>query len=264
MRTILTEVGAISAAVHDAGTGCEGDDFAGAAGKIALVDWEDPFVGGQPACGKKRQILNAAKASVAALMINVVSTDRPFVFPVAPERIRTEAKDLVVVEVSSLDPLASAIRQFAGEVTVTLSPNTPSWGTLRIYSEAAATDVDGDGVVEYEQVGEFNDLPHVTGTLEEVKGPGAYTIHNTEVNGNRAYSSWYSNGIAALDLSNPTDPQLVGQWVPPSNNQQARYLGHGPAAVWGVAIDPSTGILYGSDMRTGLWVIQPTGPAVPD
>jgi hypothetical protein len=264
MPTILSEVGAISAEAHDAGDGCEGNDFAGAGGKIALVDWADPVGGGQPACGKKRQILNAAEAGVGALMINVVGEDRPFVFPVARKRIRKDAHDLVVVEVSSLDPLASAIRQSAAPETVTLSPNTPSWGTLRIYSEAEATDADGDGVVEYEQVGEFSDLPHVTGTLDEVAGPGAYTIHNTEVNGNRAYSSWYSNGIAAIDLSDPTDPQLVGRWVPPSGKRGARWFGRGPAAVWGVAIDPSTGIVYGSDMRTGLWMLQPTGPAVPD
>jgi len=31
--------------------------------------------------------------------------------------------------------------------------------------------------------------------------------------------------------------------------------------MWGVAIDPETGIIYGSDMRPGLWSVQPTGPA---
>jgi hypothetical protein len=37
----------------------------------------------------------------------------------------------------------------------------------------------------------------------------------------------------------------------------------GPAEVWGVAIDPETGIVYASDMRTGLWIVEPTGPAAP-
>jgi hypothetical protein len=32
---------------------------------------------------------------------------------------------------------------------------------------------------------------------------------------------------------------------------------------WGLAIDPETGIVYASDMRTGRWIIQPTGPAAP-
>lgn len=262
MRTILTEVGPITGEAHDAGDGCQENDFSGAAGKIALVNWIDPFFGEQPPCGKKRLLLNAAGADVVAVMINVISEERPFIFPLG-RKLRKQTRDLVVVEVSSLDPLASAIREAEGSVTVTLTPNTPSYGTLHIYSEAAASDTDGDGVLEYQQVGEFSDLPHVTGSLDEVIARGDYTVHNTEVNGNRAYSSWYSNGVAAIDLTNPADPQLVGQWVPPSSNQLSRFLGNGPALVWGVAIDPATGIVYASDMRTGLWIIQPTGPAVP-
>lgn len=265
MPTILSEVGQpISAEVHDAGDGCQADDFIGAAGKIALVDWPDPASDEQPPCGKRKQIVNAGRAEAIALMINVVGEERPFTFPIRSKKIRKNARDLVVVDISSLDPLASAIREAAAPVTVTLTPNTPSWGTLRIYSEAAATDADGDGVLEYEQISEFSDLPHVTGTLDEVTGePGVYSIHNTEVNGNRAYSAWYSNGIAAIDLTNPADPLRVGQWVPPGNNEFSEFFGRGPAAVWGLAIDPATGLIYASDMRTGLWIIQPTGPAVP-
>jgi hypothetical protein len=30
-----------------------------------------------------------------------------------------------------------------------------------------------------------------------------------------------------------------------------------------VAIDPETGLVYASDMRTGLWIVQPTGDAAP-
>jgi hypothetical protein len=93
--------------------------------------------------------------------------------------------------------------------------------------------------------------------------PGTWTIHNTEVLQDHAYSSWYSHGIVALDLANPAAPQLVGQFVPPTNDRFAGALGHGPAEVWGVAIDPDTGIVYASDMRTGLWIVEPTGPAAP-
>ena len=32
--------------------------------------------------------------------------------------------------------------------------------------------------------------------------------------GNRAYSAWYSNGIVAVAVSNPTAPTRVGQFVP--------------------------------------------------
>jgi hypothetical protein len=236
MPTILTEAGAISGEAYDAGDGCQANDYSGAAGKVALVDWPDPLFGAQPPCEKMRQILNAAKADALALMINVISEERPFVFPLPSRKIRKQARDLVVVEISSLDSLASAIRTAAGPHTLTLTPNTPSWGTLRIYSEDAASDLDGDGILEYDQVSDFNDLPHVTGSIEDVTARGFWSIHNTEVNGNRAYAAWYSHGIVAIDVSNPTSPVLTGQWVPPSNNERRRFLGKGPAEVWGVAI----------------------------
>ena len=81
--------------------------------------------------------------------------------------------------------------------------------------------------------------------------------------GDRAYSAWYSNGVVAIDVSNPLDPVRVGQFVPDTSNRHANSLGVGPAEVWGVAIDPATGIIYLSDMRTGLWIVRPTGQAAP-
>jgi len=33
--------------------------------------------------------------------------------------------------------------------------------------------------------------------------------------------------------------------------------------VWGVAIDPETGVIYASDMASGLWIVRPTGQARP-
>jgi len=73
----------------------------------------------------------------------------------------------------------------------------------------------------------------------------------------------YSNGIVAIEVSDPTQPQRVGQFVPDTSRRHANSLGVGPAEMWGLAIDPETGIVYASDMRTGLWIIQPTGPAAP-
>ena len=74
-----------------------------------------------------------------------------------------------------------------------------------------------------------------------------WSIHNTEVLGDRAYSSWYSHGIVAIDMSDPTSPKLVGQFAAPH------------AVTWGVAIDPETGLVYASDIAGGLWIVRPTG-----
>jgi hypothetical protein len=260
LRTKLSEEGPVTGEVFDAGDGCDPEDYMGAGDDIVLVD----FVSEQPPCSKVRQMVLAGDAGVQRLVINVIGEDRPFVFPPsgrAIKRVREHAPELVVVEVSSLDDLAEQIRSAAGPVTMTLTPGTPSWGFLRVFSEAAASDDNADGVMEFDQIGKFDALPHVTGELRPPRG--VWTIHNTEVNGARAYSSWYSHGIVALDISNPAAPSLVGQWVPPSNNQRQAFLGAGPASVWGVAVDAATGLIYASDMRTGLWILRPTGPAAP-
>ena len=114
---------------------------------------------------------------------------------------------------------------------------------------------------EYRQVGRFADLPHVRG--ERRTPPGAWSIHNTEVNGDRAYSSWYSHGVVALDVSDPEQPSLAGQFVPAPSRRFRDVFGPPGASVWGVAIDPDTGIIYASDERSGLWIARPVGPAAP-
>ncbi|HEX6332389.1 MAG TPA: hypothetical protein VF129_14045 [Actinomycetota bacterium] len=263
--TLLSELGTVSGTVHDANDGCEDADFEGAANTVALVDTVDPFyVGILPGwsvpCSIGSQVLRAAAAGADAVLFNLISPDDAWTFFQGDLRaVQRAAGGMAIAQISDIDGLADAIRADAGPVNVTLDPQEPGWGYLRVFAESSASDVNADGTLEFEQVGEFNDLPNVTGEL--FTPPGTWTIHNTEVNGARAYSAWYSHGIVALDLTDPTSPELVGQFVPPTNRRHSGSLGVGPAEVWGVAIDPETGIVYASDMRTGLWIVEPTGPA---
>jgi len=250
-----------SGEVFDAGDGCQASDYAGAAGKIALVDTVDPFyVGIVPGwtipCRIGDQILFAAQAGADSLLSNLVSPDNAYLFGAGSVNFRVLAATgtaLEIFQISDIDEMADGIRAglAGGAVTVTLIAEVPSWGYLRVFAETAAD--------EWTQVGSFTGAPHAYG--EHPTPPGSWSIHNTEVNGNRAYSAWYSNGIVALNLDNPVAPVMVGQFVPDTSKRHANSLGTGPAEVWGVAIDPATGIVYASDMRTGLWIVQPTGPA---
>jgi hypothetical protein len=156
-----------------------------------------------------------------------------------------------VIQIAEIDDIAAAIRATPGADTMTITAETPSWGYVRVFRE--------NGTSEWQQVARFTDAPHAFG--EHPTPTGSWSVHNTEVRGNRAYSSWYSNGIVAIDVSNPLNPTRVGQFVPRSSARHANSLGVGPGEMWGVAIDPATGIIYASDMRTGLWIVQPTGPA---
>ncbi len=125
----------------------------------------------------------------------------------------------------------------------------PSVGYLRVFDADTG-----------EQVAKFDAVPNV----HRLRPPfGEWTIHNTEVMGNRAYSSWYSNGIVALDLSPldespPADPVLVGQFVPPLES----FDGLPYTGMWGVYVRED-GVIFASDFVTGLWIVEPRREAAP-
>jgi hypothetical protein len=242
--------GTVTGAVHDAGDGCEAADYDGASGKVALADSVDPFYPedfGEVPCAIGTQATLAAQAGAVAFVSNLLSFDDPY--PFGPDADVSATVGMPILQIADIDDVADAIRAAPGEVTLTAtSEDPPTWGHLRVYAETGGT--------EWSQVGEFMGPAQGPNTP-----PGSWSIHNTEVLGNRAYSSWYSAGIVALDMTNPASPVQVGQFVPDTSKRHANSLGTGPAEVWGVAIDPATGIVYASDMRTGLWIVQPTGAA---
>ena len=243
--------GSVTGLVHDAGSGCEAEDYAGAGGRIALADSIDPFYD-EPLCPIGLQASLAADAGALAFVSNLVSIDDPY--PFGPDADVSATAGMPILQIAEIDDIAAAIRAelgSGGDVTFTAtSEDPPTWGHLRVYAETGGS--------EWPQVGAF-----MGPAIGPDTPPGSWSIHNTEVLGDRAYSSWYSAGIVALDVSNPANPTQVGQFVPNTSRRHANSLGTGPAEVWGVAIDPATGIVYASDMRTGLWIVQPTGAAAP-
>jgi hypothetical protein len=254
MPTLLTEVGTVNGTLMDAGDGCDVGDYSGAEGEIVMFDAPLPS---ESPCKLTGQILKAADAGAAAIIINFVGENRPseFFSPGSKgiDKINDRAEGIPAIGIAPIDGFAEAHRPPPlGPATVMLEPQNPSWGFLRIYEETT-DDADDDGIADYEQVGQFSNLPHVQGEFPPSKG--FWSIHNTEVNLNRAYSSWYSHGIVALDLSNPISPTLVGQFTPGGKGVIAD--------MWGVAVDRETGFIYGSDIGSGLWILEPTGDAVP-
>lgn len=260
MPTALAAAGTTSGELLDAGDGCQGSDYQGAQNKIVLVDQD-----GATPCSAGEQILQAAGNNAKALVINSQNRPNTFIGIDRFDEVLESAGSLPVVGVGTIDGLATAVRSAPGTVTVVLDPQPPAEGYLRVFDESQAQDTDGDGVPEYPQVATFLDLPYVSGDLEFPAG--SWAIHNTEVLGDRAYVSWYSHGIVALDISDPLQPQLVGQVVRPSDRRLFAVeglIGSGKFALtWGVDVDPETGLVYASDMRNGLWIFRPTGDAVP-
>jgi hypothetical protein len=225
--------------VRAAGEGCSPDDYpAATAGNIAVARTPFPFfdpAGDEPECLMQDQDAAAEAAGAAALVHDFIA-----------ENTSPQWFDFGSVDIPVLFTDHRTAQGMVARGRAKLKARKPSWGYLRIYD--AETGV---------QVAQFDKAPNV----HELPAPeGFWSIHNTEVLRDRAYSSWYSNGIVALDLKSLNrphagDPHMVGQFVP------AAAEGHFPA-VWGVYIR-SDGVVFASDESSGLWIVKPIGKAAP-
>ena len=124
-------------------------------------------------------------------------------------------------------------------------------GYLRVY--------DYSNLAAPVQISAFR-TPNSIGT--NTQAAGDYSLHNALVVGTDIYMSWYSDGIRVVDASNPRALREVAYFVPPSANNpvkpsQRGVLSNAPQ-VWGVAYDEATGLIYASDMNSGLWILRRT------
>jgi hypothetical protein len=88
-------------------------------------------------------------------------------------------------------------------------------------------------------------------------GPGDFTIHDPKIVGKRLYTSWYTEGVVIWDISRPSSPKIIGQFIPPEKGEDPLgvfYPGEEFVEIWGVA--PGSGYVVASDMNTGLWVFR--------
>jgi hypothetical protein len=236
--------------------GCSVEDYRArdVVGAIAVVRtyltlFDDPPLPA-PSCGQRRQDRIAERLGAVAVVHDVISRT------MSPQEWQGTDVEVPVVFVHH-----DTARAMVDVGRVRLIAPRPSWGFLRVFD--AATGV---------QVSRYDDLPHVhrlgTGCLSLSGSTGCFSIHNTEVNGDRAYSSWYTNGVVALDLTPlagtpPSPPLLVGRFVPQGAPSPTPLFPDGIPLVWGVFVRPSDGLVFASDMLGGLWILRPEGPAAP-
>jgi len=225
--------------VEAARQGCRAGDYpANAEGKIVVVRtvWFDTANG--PRCEQRTQERRAEAAGAVAVVHDFISR---YTSPCCGGDFDAD-----------IPVLSTHHRTARGMVEAgwaRLVARRPSVGYLRIYDAESG-----------EQVAKFDGVPNV----HRLRAPhGEWTIHNTEVMGDRAYSSWYSNGIVALDLSPldqspPADPVLVGQFVPPLES----FDGLPYTGMWGVFVRED-GVIFASDFVTGLWIVEPRREAAP-
>ncbi len=87
-----------------------------------------------------------------------------------------------------------------------------------------------------------------------------FTAHNPLIVGDLAFITWYGGGLQALDLRDPARPARVGLYVPDGSGAAANsYIGGYPVQLWSFPV-LRDGLLYVSDIQSGLHVLRYTGP----
>jgi hypothetical protein len=128
------------------------------------------------------------------------------------------------------------------------------FGYLRVY--------DYSSLSSPVQIGVYK-TPNASGSKDMQAGD--YTIHNPLLSGTDLYVSWYTDGIRVLDARDPRKVTEVASFVPPAVNNPIQPSQRGvltnTTQVWGVAYDEARGLVYASDMNSGLWVLRRTDAA---
>jgi hypothetical protein len=124
------------------------------------------------------------------------------------------------------------------------------FGYMRVWDFSKANPV---------QIGSYK-TPNSLGTNDQ--GAGDFVVHNNVLVGNTVYSSWYTDGVRVIDVSNPRAPREVAYFVPPATENPVKPSQRGTLTnttqVWGVVVDRATGLVYASDMNSGLWILRRT------
>ena len=98
---------------------------------------------------------------------------------------------------------------------------------------------------------------HRRGGLSPVSGITLTdSVHDAKLDGTTAYLSWYSQGVVAADISDPTKPKVIARFLPRPGKDPERLLcpDHPCVAVWGMDIGPD--YVVAADMISGLWVLK--------
>ena len=123
------------------------------------------------------------------------------------------------------------------------------YGYMRVY--------DYSNPAAPQQIGEYR-TPNSLGTDDQAAGD--FVIHNNFLVGTTVYSSWYTDGVRVIDASNPRKPVEIAYFVPPATDNPVKPSQRGvltnTTQVWGVVVDPATGLVYASDMNSGLWILR--------
>lgn len=86
---------------------------------------------------------------------------------------------------------------------------------------------------------------------------GTYSSHNVIVEGNKAYISWYSDGVVVVDVSDPYNPVETARYYRAGDDFEAEN--GGIQDIWGIYKVENSPWIYASDRNGGLYVLKEYG-----
>ena len=223
----LVSTGTIDGRVVAVGSACPGQPFAAnPAGSVALVD-----------AGNCTLADRASRLAPAGALAMIAPTSGE---PVSEKGGRNVNIPIVTIRESDAAALHQALAGGGGAITL---PSQKHSSGLRVWDIA---DISAPRQIALYQTPDSTAFPP--------PGNGAYTIHNSEVAGNLAFLSWYTDGLRVVDISDPSQPREVASYVPPAGNNPRGAVFPNQPLDWGVHIDRD--LIYLSDINTGLYVLR--------
>ncbi|WP_396610654.1 PA domain-containing protein [Haloferax sp. S1W] len=227
------------------GLGCDGDSFppAPSPDHIAVIQrgacrFDEKAQNAIDAGYAGMVVFNDAAGGDAIITMGGESRDIPGVFV-------GHSTGLAIFDVESADDLS--VGQSGAPVEVEAKPER--WGNVRIWDYAD----ESNPVL----ASEFDTVCSANPVDESCDPRGTYTVHNVIVEGDKAYISWYSDGVLILDISDPYNPVETARYSPRGSEFEAQN--GGIQDVWGIYKEPRRPWIYASDRNGGLYVLKELG-----
>jgi hypothetical protein len=137
------------------------------------------------------------------------------------------------------------------------SSRQKAWGYQRIFDVSHPS--------RPRRIGVFATENTVAGEDGRIPRNGYYSVHNNVILDGIEYASWFSDGVRVVDLSDPAHPEEIGFFVPPPRRDPQGFIvapngNRVLTLVWGVAVGDEPGLVYASDMNSGLWIFRVVEP----
>lgn len=239
----FSDTGAVSGEIVWIGRACNVDPILNA----AAIDPGDILVMRRGLCTFSEKMLNAQAAGAGAGVIANNAPGGPAIGNwTAPDPAITIPG--LFISTAAGDAIEASPTGNTGTIDPAVFTELTPWGYVRIWDYS-----DPSNPVLASVFNTTNSL-NASGPPDQ---RGTYSVHNVIVEGNKAYFSWYSDGVLVLDITDPYNPVEVARYHREGPDFEA--TNGGIQNFWGIYKVADEPWIYGSDRNGGLYVLKEFG-----